>query len=109
MVFRNFRLLLLIAGGLFVVICFSAHTRANGQRDTASWNRHRTKATPTPTKKPTPRQRIVRNVPPPAPPLSVQMRIIKVNQDNSGVDVSQTNRFHNGDRLRIAMKSDQDV
>jgi hypothetical protein len=87
---------------------------ASAQGDTPSWNKNIPKPTPKPTphpSKPPPRHTTTRRTPPPpaGPLLSVQFRIFKVNDNNSQVEVSPLTVFNKGDRLRIAMKSSEDV
>jgi hypothetical protein len=87
---------------------------ASAQGDTPSWNKNIPKPTPKPTPRPSnpPRHTTTRRTPPPPPSrplLAVQFRIFKVNDNNSQVEVSPLTVFNKGDRLRIAMKSSEDV
>ena len=84
---------------------------ARAQSDTPSWNRNVPKKTttrrtprPRPTPRPTPRP-----VTPSSPPLSAQYRVLKVNENNSQVEVNPVTVFNRGDRVHIAVKADQNV
>lgn len=80
------------------------------QSDTPSWNKNIPKSSPKPKPKPKPTTRPHHTPPAPsAPLLAVQFRIFKVNDNNSQVEVSPLSVFSKGDRLRIAMKANQDV
>lgn len=92
--------------------------RAARAQDTPSWNKTPTAPKPAPAKptpKPRPAPKPVRRAPAPeparpaTPPLTVQFRILKVNENNSQVEVSPVTVFNRGDRLRIAVKSSEDV
>jgi hypothetical protein len=103
------RLVLLVVG-LFAVLGMGVAHQTFAQSDTPSWNKNIPKATPKPKPKPAKtRHTQSRPVQPSQPLLAVQFRIFKVNDNNSQVEVSPLSVFNKGDRLRIAMKSNQDV
>jgi hypothetical protein len=103
---------------------FASLCLAVGQSDTPSWNKAIPKPTPKPTPKPAPKatpkptpkpvkprpKPVAHKARQPAEPLlSVQFRIFKVNDNNSQVEVSPLTVFNKGDRIRIAMKANQEV
>jgi hypothetical protein len=94
-----------LACGLLLV-CFA---EASAQRsDPGVWN---PSAKPKP--KPAPRRPAPRPAPRPAAPraraLAVQYRLLKVGGDDAEVEVSPVTVFNVGDRLRFALKADDDV
>lgn len=98
--------LALACGLLAALLAAAPHARAQ-RRDTGAWD----PAAPRPKPKPRPRPAAPR--PQPAPPrartLAVQYRLLKVNDNDSQVEVSPVTVFNRGDRLRLALKADEDV
>jgi hypothetical protein len=96
-------------------MAFIAVERTATAQDTPSWNKNIPKETPAPTPKrvtPRPRPRPAQPKPRPAPAaqlLSVQFRIFRVTDTNTQIEVNPLTVFNKGDRLRIAMKANQDV
>jgi hypothetical protein len=91
-------------------------------QDSPSWNKTVPKETPKPKPTPAPKppvKRAAKATPRPAPRprpkqpaqplLAVQFRVFKVNDNNSQVEVNPLTVFNKGDRIRIAMKANQDV
>jgi hypothetical protein len=93
-------------------------------QDTPSWNKTAPKATaPRPAAKPAAKPARPRPAPPrraaaprPAPPrvaaaplLSIQYRVFKVNPDNSQIEVSPVTVFNPGDRVRFAVKANDEI
>lgn len=100
---RNFAL----ASGLLVSFCAPAPHAHAQTRDTGRWN----PAAPKPKAKPRPKPAAPRpQAPPPkARTLAVQYRLLMVNDNDSQVEVSPVTVFNSGDRLRLAIKADDDV
>lgn len=112
--FRSFGLRLFIGliGVLGASILLGEHVVK--AQDTPSWNKAIPKESPKrPTKAPparprsAPRRPVAREET--APLLSVQYRILKINQNNTQIEVSPLTVFNAGDRVRFAVKANQDV
>ena len=85
---------------------------ARAQNDTPSWNKNVSKppAKSTPKPRPAPRRKPTpRPTPSAGAPLSVQYRVLKVNENNSQVEVNPVTIFNRGDHLRFAVKADENV
>jgi hypothetical protein len=94
-----------LACGLALACCAAA---AAQRRDTGVWDPS-AKPKPKPTTKPRPKPSAPRPQPAPrARPLDVQYRLLKVNRNNSHVEVSPVTVFNGGDRLRLAVKAGKD-
>ncbi|MET0645160.1 MAG: hypothetical protein ABW208_00980 [Pyrinomonadaceae bacterium] len=100
--------LLVLASGLLFALCANAPHAPAQRRNTGAWDPSAPKSKPRPRPKPKPAPR-----PPAAPPksraLAVQYRLLKVNDNDSQLEVSPVTVFHGGDRLRVAVKADDDV
>jgi Domain of unknown function (DUF4384) len=97
--------MLLLAPLFACVVCTRT---ARAQDDTPSWNKNIPKKTTTKrTTKPRPRPRTTPH--PTGPLLSVQYRVLKVNENNSQVEVNPITVFNRGDHVRFAVKADQNV
>lgn len=99
---------LALASGLLVSLCAAAPPARAQKRDTGTWH---PAAAPKPKAQPRPKPAAPR---PPAPPpkartLAVQYRLLKVNDNDSQTEVSPVTVFNGGDRLRLALKADDDV
>jgi hypothetical protein len=95
-----------LACGLFVVcLAVAPHTTAQ-RRNTGAWD---PTTKPKPKTKPKPAAPHPKPAPPRARTLAVQYRLLKVNDNNSQVEVSPVTVFNNGDRIRVAVKADDDV
>lgn len=97
-----------LACGLLVACPAAAHAQ---RRDTGAWD---PSAKPKPAAKPAPRPKPRPAAPRPQPAprartLAVQYRLLKVNRNDSQVEVSPVTVFNGGDRLRVAVKADDDV
>lgn len=92
-----------LACGLFVVLCATAPPAPAQRRDAGTWNPS--------AKKPKPKHAAPRPQPAPsrARTLAVQYRLLKVNDNDSQVEVSPVTVFNGGDRLRLAVKADDEV
>jgi hypothetical protein len=108
------RCAVLTALAITLAACGAFAVPAHAQ-DSPSWNKDVPKPEPKPTRRaPAPRRAPppARRVEPPAPSaplLSVQYRVLKINPDNTQVEVSPVTVFNRGDRVRIAVKANQDV
>jgi hypothetical protein len=95
-----------LACGLLVACCAAAPAQ---RRDTGAWDPS-AKPKPKPTK-PAP-HRPAPTRPRPAArarSLAVQYRLLKVNRNDSQVEVSPVTVFNRGDRLRLAVRADDEV
>ncbi|HEX7315398.1 MAG TPA: DUF4384 domain-containing protein [Pyrinomonadaceae bacterium] len=95
-----------LACGLVLACCATVPAQ---RRDTGVWA---PAAKPKPTPKPARPRPAPRTQPTPAPrarALAVQYRLLKVNSNDSQVEVSPVTVFNGGDRLRVAVKADDDV
>ena len=88
-----------------VAVSPRASTQRTGRRNAGVWDPAGKKAAPKPRRTPTP----PRPAPRAARQLAVQYRLLKVNSDGSQVEVSPVTVFNAGDRVRVAVKSDEDV
>ncbi len=105
---------------IFTVFIFIGGRETFAQ-DSPSWNKTQPKEAPRPAPKPAtkparaaaPRRAAPRPAPARRPAaaalLSVQYRIFKVNNDNTQIEVSPVTIFNTGDRVRFAVKSNDDV
>lgn len=94
-----------LACGLALACCAAAPAQ---RRDTGVWDPS-AKPKPKPAAKPRPKPAAPRPQPAPrARPLDVQYRLLKVNGDDSHVEVSPVTVFNGGDRLRVAVKAEKD-
>jgi hypothetical protein len=94
-----------LACGLCVALCAAAQHTTAQRRDTGAWN-------PAAKPKPKPRPKPAAARPQPAPrarSLAAQYRLLKVNDNDSQVEVSPVTVFNRGDRLRLALKADDEV
>ncbi len=123
MVSKSFaRKLVALAFGIFLAHALCG--AANAQSDTPSWNKPVPSEKPkTAAPKPPPRPRPVthrqveRRTPaaatpaakPALAPLSIQYRVFKVNPNNTQVEVNPLTVFNTGDRLRFAVKANQEL
>ncbi len=110
-----------LAFGFLLVHALGIAHAAYAQGDSPSWNKPLSKEKPkAPAPKPAPpRPRPVTHRPvaprpsaPPTPvlqPLSVQYRVFKVNPNNTQVEVSPLTVFNPGDRVRFAVKANQEL
>jgi hypothetical protein len=93
-----------LACGLCVAFCAGAPHAPAQRRDSGAWD---------PTAKPRPRPKHAAPRPPHAPTkvraLAAQYRLLKVNDNDSQVEVSPVTVFNRGDRLRLALKADDEV
>lgn len=96
-------------------VCGADGASGAAQQDTPSWDKGGSSA-PKPKPKPAPSRPRPRPTPrrplPPRPtqaPLEVEYRVVKVNENNSQVEVSPVTVFNRGDRLRLAVRANQDV
>lgn len=94
-----------LACGLVLACCAAAATQ---RRDTGVWDPS-AKPKPKPAAKPRPKPAPPRPQPAPRARIrSVQYRLLKVNGNDSQIEVSPVTVFNGGDRLRVAVKADKD-
>lgn len=96
----------LAAALAFAALLAAAPPAPAQRRDAGVWN----PAAPKPARKPARKPAAPRRQPAPrARTLAVQYRLLKVNDNGSQVEVSPVTVFNGGDRLRLAVKADDDV